>query len=368
MRALNIDVSNLSAVEKLTLKLRGLYESRGYRLFSMNRLEEYSLYVENMDFLKSREIIVFSDLDGRLMALKPDITLSIAKSVNGESGLQKLYYHENVFRPARHAREFREIAQTGLECIGALSAYDISEILFLAQRTLFAVDESYVLDVSHLGFVSAVLEELGADGALSRKLLNLLQKKAPHELAKLAKAFGMGEEELSTLMRLATVSGGFDETVSIAKTLCREKRSEAALNELVSICEPLQKRCLRLDFSIVSDLKYYNGVVFQGYVPKVPEPVLSGGQYDLLLQKMGKRGKKAAGFALYLDGIERYYGELRTLPPVITILYDPDDSPANIFAAVEQEAGFGGAVRAVTDPKDATGRVVDLRKKGADHA
>ncbi len=360
---MNIDLSTLSAVERLTLGLRGLYESRGYRLFSMNRLEEYSLYVENMDFLQSREIIVFSDLDGRLMALKPDITLSIAKSINGDSrALEKLYYHENVFRASPHAKEYREIAQTGLECIGAVTEYDLAEMLFLAQRTLAAVDENYAMDVSHLGFVSAVMEELGADGALSKRLLGLLQKKAPHEMTRLARAGGMNEGKVSALARLATVSGGFDRTMEEAKSLGQGPRSKAALAELAAICEPLGKSRLRLDFSIVSDMQYYNGVVFQGYVPKVPEPVLFGGQYDLLLEKMGKRGKRAVGFALYLDGIERGYGEPRKAPPQTTVLYDEGEAPAKVFAAVEREAAAGRAVRAATDPADAAGKVIDLRK------
>ncbi len=360
---MNIDLSTLSAVERLTLGLRGLYESRGYRLFSMNRLEEYSLYVENMDFLQSREIIVFSDLDGRLMALKPDITLSIAKSINGDSrALEKLYYHENVFRASPHAKEYREIAQTGLECIGAVTEYDLAEMLFLAQRTLAAVDENYAMDVSHLGFVSAVMEELGADGALSKRLLGLLQKKAPHEMTRLARASGMNEGKGSALARLATVSGGFDRTMEEAKSLGQGPRSKAALAELAAICEPLGKSRLRLDFSIVSDMQYYNGVVFQGYVPKVPEPVLFGGQYDLLLEKMGKRGKRAVGFALYLDGIERGYGEPRKAPPQTTVLYDEGEAPAKVFAAVEREAAAGRAVRAATDPADAAGKVIDLRK------
>ncbi len=360
---MKIDLSTLSTVERLTLGLRGLYESRGYRLFTMNRLEEYSLYVENMDFLQSRDIIVFSDLDGRLMALKPDITLSIAKSINGDSSsLDKLYYHENVFRASPHAREYREISQTGLECIGAVTDYDLAEMLFLAQRTLGAVDGDYALDVSHLGFVSAVMEELGADAAMSKKLLDLLQKKAPHELGRLASAYGMSEANTSVLMELATVSGEFEGTFEKAKRLCKGERAKAALSQLAAICAPLAKDRLRLDFSIVSDMQYYNGVVFQGYVPKVPGPVLFGGQYDLLLEKMGKEGKRAAGFALYLDDIERGYGEPRKGLPQTTVLYDEGEAPSAIFAVVEREAAEGSAVRAVTDPADAAGKVIDIRK------
>jgi len=360
---LNIDLSTLSAAERLTLFLRALYESRGYCLFSMNRLEEYSLYVENMNFLQSRDIIVFSDLDGRLMALKPDITLSIAKSINGDSAsLEKLYYHENVFRAAPHAREYREIPQTGLECIGAVTDYDLAETLYLAQRTLGAIDENYVLDVSHLGFVSAVMEAAGADGALCEKLLSALRRKAPHELERAAKKGGLSGEASEKLARLAAVSGDFESTLAEAETLCSGRKAKAALKALHNICAPLDQTRLRLDFSIVSDMQYYNGVVFQGYVQKVPNPVLFGGQYDLLLEKMGKTGKKAVGFALYLDGIGRGYGEPRALPPRATVLYDEGEDPGRVFAAVNAEAAKGLSVRAVTDPNDILGTLIDIRK------
>ena len=59
-----------------------------------------------------------------------------------------------------------------------------------------------------------------------------------------------------------------------------------------------------LDFSLVSDSNYYNGIIFKGYLEGVPDRVLSGGRYDRLMEKMGKRAK-AIGFAVYLDELER---------------------------------------------------------------
>ena len=65
--------------EALIYKLRELYEKYGYRLFKMSKFEEYSFYMEHKNFLTTENIISFNDLDGRLLALKPDITLAIAK-------------------------------------------------------------------------------------------------------------------------------------------------------------------------------------------------------------------------------------------------------------------------------------------------
>ena len=77
---MNLEIQSLRRAETATLRLRGLYESYGYRKYRMGRFEEYSLYAANKSFLLGENVPTFTDLDGRLMALKPDVTLSIAKN------------------------------------------------------------------------------------------------------------------------------------------------------------------------------------------------------------------------------------------------------------------------------------------------
>ena len=84
--------------EEAILKFKNLYKKFGYRQYKMNKFEEYDLYAENKNFLLNSNIITFTDLNGKLMALKPDVTLSIAKNVKETEGTQKLYYNENVYR------------------------------------------------------------------------------------------------------------------------------------------------------------------------------------------------------------------------------------------------------------------------------
>ena len=95
-------------------RLNKLYEGYGYRKFRMSKFEEYDLYAKNKDFLKSGHIITFTDVDGSLKALKPDITLSIMKNNNG--GSEKVYYNENVYRDM--GGSFQEILQVGVESVG----------------------------------------------------------------------------------------------------------------------------------------------------------------------------------------------------------------------------------------------------------
>ena len=113
--------------EQAVFALRGLYQRYGYAPYKMSQFEEYDLYVRNKDFLISDKIITFSGEGGKLMALKPDVTLSIVKNAPEEPGVvQKVYYSENVYR------DYREIMQAGLECVGDLTDYDIAEAVLLA--------------------------------------------------------------------------------------------------------------------------------------------------------------------------------------------------------------------------------------------
>ena len=104
---MELDWNILKPQERLTLQLRMLYERSGFRQYHMSRFEEYGLYQKNRSFLPSEQVITFTDLDGRLLALKPDVTLSIAKNAQVEpQGCGRYYY------PARKATPSRKSARS----------------------------------------------------------------------------------------------------------------------------------------------------------------------------------------------------------------------------------------------------------------
>ena len=120
------DPSILQPRERAVFALRALYQGAGCRMYHMGQFEEYALYQENQSFLPSRQVITFTDLDGRLLALKPDVTLSIAKSARPAPGQTlRFYYSENVYRPSAESGAFKEIPQTGVECIGRVGGVEV---------------------------------------------------------------------------------------------------------------------------------------------------------------------------------------------------------------------------------------------------
>lgn len=359
---MNLTLTNLRESERITLTLRMLYERYGYRAFSMNRLEEYAFYAENINFLGGAPIAAFADLDGRLMALKPDITLSIVKNADAGAGLEKLYYAETVFRAAKGSRTFREIRQMGLECIGAVLPYTIAEVVGLAARTLATVDEAYSLDLSHLGYVGALLDELNVPYAARSAIIACIKQKNPHDLRARALAAGVAEADILRLIRLTTLSGSLAEMLAETHALCGGEAMQAAAEELCDLCALLPEAKLRLDFSIMPDFDYYNGIAFSGYVRRAPAAVLAGGQYDKLLRRMGKEGC-AVGFALYFDELERYYQQAAPAETDVFIHIDAQSDPARIREAVEACVQSGKRVLADVVPSaDAKGlQIIDLR-------
>ena len=173
----------LKSDERAVFALRALYRSFGYRAYKMRTFEEYDLYSENKDFLVSDGIITFTDADGRLLALKPDVTLSILKNFKEEKGTtERLYYNENVYRISETSHTYREIVQTGLECIGAISGAEETEVALLAIRSLELISDRCVLALAHAGLLSSLLDACGLQGQTRKRAECALRGKNAHHL------------------------------------------------------------------------------------------------------------------------------------------------------------------------------------------
>lgn len=327
--------SILKNEERAVFALRSLYRRYGYAPYKMSRFEEYDLYVRNKDFLVSDQIITFSGDRGKLMALKPDVTLSIVKNAPEEPGVvQKVYYNENVYR------DYREILQAGLECVGDLSDYEIAEVALLAVKSLEALGEPYVLDISHVGLISAVLEACAVENR--KKAMECLRRKNLHELEMLCGSNKAAWEKLSSLLRC---HGGGEQLEVIGKILTTdtEKQALEQLKKLWNILEAAgYAQKVRLDFSVGTNMRYYSGVVFKGYLAGIPESVLSGGQYDKLPQKMGRKAK-AIGFAIYLNLLQGLYSREEEMCVDTLILHD-GTVDTTVLAAAAEEAAKNGTI------------------------
>ena len=313
---MELDLNILRPQERVSLQLRMLYEKAGFRQYHMGRFEEYGLYQENRRFLSSEQVITFTDLDGRLLALKPDVTLSIAKNAQIEDGgCGRFYYLENVYRPSQESHTFHEISQMGLECIGAVDDAVTAQAVSLAIGSLALTERDYVLEVSHMGFVTGLLDAVGAPENIRPRLLDCIRDKNRHELQKCAAEAGLSKQGTDALCKLGSMSGDWESVLREAEPMALNAAMGAALTELRALCMALgeQAQCVRLDLSLVNDMEYYNGLVLQGYLAGLPRAVLKGGRYDPLAGQF-RKGAKAIGYALYLDELSRMGDEVAVAP------------------------------------------------------
>ena len=304
---MNINDSLLSNAERLTFSLRELYSRYGYRLYRMSKFEDYDLYSRNKDFLISDQVITFTDIGGKLKALKPDVTLSIIKN-HTEGETDKLYYNENVYRVGRGADSYKELMQAGVECIGEVDGALVGESLKLAAESLNLISGQFVLDVSSLDILNAAVEKITDSRVLQDEIVKCVGEKNIHGVIALCEENGIDPLLADSLIGLISLSGTPERVMPRLSELCAELGCEEAsreMQEALSVFEGTEFiNRVSVDFSVVSDRCYYNGVIFKGFLSGVPDSVLSGGRYDKLLCRM-KRKSKAVGFAVYLDMLER---------------------------------------------------------------
>ena len=250
--------SVLTDEEKASLSLRRIYSEAGYIFYRMRHFEEYDFYADKKDFLTSNHILTFTDTDGRLMALRPDVTLSVI-SAKEHLPPGKYFYDEKVYRVPKNSGSFREIAQCGIEHTGELSVDDVKSIVSLAVKSLHAVADgrNTALDIADAGEVSRLITSCRN----IPEILKCISAKNIHGLKELGAPEGL---------------------IDLAQN-----------GKPLIFPEPE----LHYDISAVTNIKYYSGLVFKGYIEGIPEAVLSGGQYNLA-------GVKGAGFAVYLDTLE----------------------------------------------------------------
>ena len=329
-----INDKTLKYGERIIFKLRSLFSDYGYSQYKMSKFEEYDLYVRNKDFLISEGVITFTDTNGRLMALKPDVTLSIIKTSKDIQGfVQKFYYDENVYRVSDKTHNFKEIMQVGLECIGDIDDYCLGEVVALAAKSLKMIHDDAVLDISHLGVLSEVFDWAGIASDDRDTVMKLVGAKNLHELMAFCKDKGIPEEKTEIIRELVCTYGKPCDVIKKLKTMLSGIINSDTIDRLWSIVDSLGedegRDIVRIDFSVISDIKYYNGIVFRGFVSGLPQSVLSGGQYDRLMKNMQRRSG-AVGFAVYLDYIERLEAPCESYDVDTVVMYDETTSASYV--------------------------------------
>ncbi len=342
-----IDFSVLNNDEIAIFKMRSLYKKFGYSQFKMSKFEEYDLYVKNKNYLVSENVITFTDTDGKLLALKPDVTLSIIKNSEDGAGVNKVFYDENVYRVSKGTQSFKELMQVGLECIGDVDSYCIYEVMMLACESLKDISPDYVLDLSHMDIISDLFDSVEIESKVRKEIIKCISEKNTHGIDLICQENGIGCEFSDKLKKIVSLYGDVKTVIAELKEITGETMAIKELEEIVMMLTESGYK-IRIDFSVISDAHYYNGFAFKGFIKGISTWILSGGQYDNLMKKM-KKNAKAIGFALYLDLLERLEENNEEFDFDAVILYDESCALGDVKGVVGQFTSQGKRVIALKE-------------------
>ena len=294
--------ADMEISEKIDLKLRSLFRKYKYERFKMGKFEEYDLYAQNRDFIPAEDIITVTGEKGKLLALRPDLTLSIVKYFRPEPlKVERLYYSETIYRSDKKGM-YRELKQTGLECLGDIGIQETSEVALLAALSLKSISSDFIMDISHMGFLGEMLEGL-SDRQKKEVVFAIGRKNLPY-LEKTISDYDIDKEVAERIRVLANSFGEYKTVLKAMRALDITAAAHEYLDEMEKVCRILVKnkfaKNINIDFSIINNMTYYSGILFKGYIPGISSGILSGGRYDGVMDRMEKRGG-AIGFALYLD-------------------------------------------------------------------
>ena len=322
-------IKNMSKKDLVLLNIRKIYDSYGYKKISLPSFEEYDLYNENKDFI-DRNVLTVMSPNGKLLALRPDITLSVAKKVSKDQSLKysKIYYQENTYNLTKYVG-YEEDEQLGIELIGKESTFLDFEIINLAVKSLDIINKKSMIVLSHAGFISSVFENFDLEYEIKEQILDCINRKNSHDIQKILKRNEHISENVKKLIyKIPELSGNLE---NIEKELLKyeindnTKKILSELKQLNSLLMKFYKKSkIIFDFSVVKHLNYYNGIILQGYIEGFPNVILTGGRYDKLFEKFGV-DTGAVGFAILTDGLKGYYKDTDKKDFEVLIAYDNSD-------------------------------------------
>lgn len=245
-----------------------------------------------------RPLFETRDSDGESLSIRSDLTVQVIKAVaNGRihpPGEMRLSYFQPVFedRPHGSGRE-REVFQGGVEWIGATSENRIEEIITLARRALSACGFEPRILYGDVRFLNALFASI--PDPLREQFSNAFFYKDTSRIRELCSTASIDPQLARLLIEIPLVFGGA-EAIAKLEELCRDR------DDLMSLLETAKKLDdVIFDFSLVRELSYYTGPVFEAYIPQSKKPVLTGGVYDTLFEFFSSESKPACGFALNLS-------------------------------------------------------------------
>lgn len=308
------DIYGSEFVQKFELQqlLYRVLAERGYQGIETPTFEFFDVFSREVGTVPSRELYKFFDKEGNTLALRPDMTPSIARAVSkyfhDETPIRLCYMGNTFINYDKYQGRLKETTQLGAELMGEESVSADVELLSVLVEALKAAGlEEFQVSVGQVEFFKALLKEAGIGSEAEESLRRLISDKNRFAAEELLADYELSPKLRETFLEMATLSGSA-EALEKARALTDNPEALKALGRLEDIYRGLKEKgfekYISFDLSMLSKYNYYTGIVFRAYSYGYGEPVAKGGRYDTLLSHFG-RELPAVGFAIVVDQLQR---------------------------------------------------------------
>ena len=295
-------LGNMEKKNKIETVLKELFLNSGYNLVETPTMEYVDVFTTNM---QDQTLYKLINKDGEVLALRSDVTKSIARVVSTETKdfifPQRFCYITNTYRyPKAYQGKQHEFTQAGIELIGASGLYADYEVVSLAVKALNSILSDYKLYISSTEFFNNYLDELNINKDIKAAILNEIKNKNVVKIKEL-----LDKSSYETISLIIEAIGKKD-LLNKIKTIIKGEKTLKSIEKLEKLYDLLESNNLEknvyFDFSILSFGNYYTGITLQGYTKGVGTPILDGGRYDNLIANFGE-AKDACGFAINVNDL-----------------------------------------------------------------
>lgn len=290
--------------------LRNIFIGMGYSEVMTPGIEFFDVFNKISSYIPQESIYKLTDAKSRLIAIRPDSTIPIARMVatrlKDYALPLRLFYNQSIYsiNPALSGRSDEEV-QAGIELIGSSSKKADLEVLSLAIQALSSYDsKNFRIEIGDIGFFTELVSRLNVDSSVEEDIRRLIEVKNYPALNDFLDS--IGENQITkALKQLPRLFGGV-EVFEKASTLFSDEKIELILSDLKDLYNKLEmlgfNGKIAVDLGIVNRTNYYTGIVFRGYLQGYGETVLSGGRYDKLISEFGY-DVPAIGFGINVDAV-----------------------------------------------------------------
>lgn len=297
-------------IREIENELKKVFESKDYGEVMTPGMEFYDLFAKNDNHFSQEELYKTLDSKGRLLVMRPDSTIPIARMISGRLNAVdlplKLFYNQTVYRQEDMLRGRRnEIRQMGIENIGSGGIKEDISVLQLALESMECAGlKNYRIEIGNIGLFNDLLDKIGASEEDKENIYSLVLSKNYAALKDELEGFD-DKKGAGIIMELPKTFGGVDVIKELKNMLeSYDKSLIERVNYLQNIVESLKETGygdrVFIDLGLVNKVDYYTGLIFHGYADNVGDAVVSGGRYDKLYRDMGV-DICAIGFALNVD-------------------------------------------------------------------